>query len=102
MSAPNQKIVIINRRKVDRNFLQIGILDWQLAYKALKPAAFGIYLYLASNADGYKLELSQAAIENALGIKKTTYYEALKQLESAGYLELLKNNTYNFYSWVDS
>lgn len=82
----NQKTIIINKKKYDKNFLQIGIDEWQEAYKKLKPTTFAIYLYLCGNKDGYHFELSPAAIENALGIKKTAYYSAIQQLEEENYI----------------
>ena len=45
----NQKTIIINKKKYDKNFLQIGIDEWQEAYKKLKPTTFAIYLYLCGN-----------------------------------------------------
>ena len=63
---PNQKVIHINKNKYTANFLQVGIDEWQTAFKKLTPSAFAVYLYLASNADGFDLALSQKAIENAL------------------------------------
>ena len=71
MSSPNQRIVQIEKPKYEKNFLQIGEDEWTEAFTRLKPSAFGIYLYLANNANGYKLELSQKAVENKLGIKNS-------------------------------
>ena len=82
----NQKTIIINKKKYDKNFLQIGIDEWQEAYKKLKPTTFAIYLYLCGNKDGYHFDLSPAAIDNALGIKKTAYYSAIQQLEDENYI----------------
>lgn len=82
----NQKTIIINKKKYDKNFLQIGIDEWQEAYRKLKPTAFAIYLYLCGNKDGYHFDLSPAAIDNALGIKKTAYYSAIQQLEEENYI----------------
>lgn len=96
MSYSNQKILRIVKPKYEREFLQVGITEWQNAYKVLTPSAFAIYLYLASNADGFCLELSQKAIENSLGIKKTAYFEAVKQLESKGYIQPISGNMFYF------
>lgn len=96
MSYSNQKILRIVKSKYEREFLQVGITEWQNAYKELTPSAFAIYLYLASNADGFCLELSQKAIENSLGIKKTAYFEAVKQLESKGYIQPISGNMFYF------
>lgn len=96
MSYSNQKILRIVKPKYEREFLQVGITEWQNAYKELTPSAFAIYLYLASNADGFCLELSQKAIENSLGIKKTAYFEAVKQLEGKGYIQPISGNMFYF------
>ena len=96
MSYSNQKILRIVKPKYEREFLQVGITEWQNAYKVLTPSAFAIYLYLASNADGFCLELSQKAIENSLGIKKTAYFEAVQQLESKGYIQPISGNMFYF------
>ena len=58
---------------------------WMDAAKRLSPSAFEIYLYLVSN-NGNIQKLSSKDIENSLGIKRATYYEALGKLEEAGYL----------------
>lgn len=55
------------------------------AAKRLSPSAFEIYLYLVSN-NGDTQKLSPKDIENSLGIKRATYYEALGKLEEVGYL----------------
>lgn len=55
------------------------------AAKRLSPSAFEIYLYLVSN-NGNIQKLSPKDIENSLGIKRATYYEALGKLEEVGYL----------------
>ena len=96
MSYSNQKILRIVKPKYEREFLQVGITEWQNAYKVLTPSAFAIYLYLASNADGFCLELSQKAIENSLGIKKTAYFDAIKQLEKESYILPIGNNEFIF------
>lgn len=62
----------------------------------MRPTVFGLYLYLASNKDGYLLELGAAAVEREIGIKKTAYHTALKDLEEKGYLKKEQGNTYAF------
>lgn len=96
MSYPNQRIVIIHKEKKTNNFLQIENKSWQEASIKLKPAAFKIYLLLASNANDFHLELSQAYVEKVLQIKKTAYHDGLNQLEQEGYLSFSHNNTYIF------
>lgn len=96
MSVPNQKIIRIEKDKYQSRFLQIGDEQWKKAFQSMRPTVFGLYLYLASNKDGYLLELSAAAVEREIGIKKTAYHTALKDLEEKGYLKKEQGNTYAF------
>lgn len=66
------------------------------AARVLNPGGLKVYLYLASNADGFNLELSPAAIQNELALKRTTYYDSIKSLENAGYLNFIQGNIYQF------
>lgn len=59
---------------------------------------FVLYLYLAGNADGFKLELSQQAFENATGYKKTAYHNAVNKLIKLGYLTQSYNYQYEFHT----
>ncbi len=98
MSVANKKVVRINKPKYQRNFLQIGIDDWQEASKSLNYSEFKLYLYLAGNMDNCKLELSQKAVENAIGIKRTAYHDAVKKLKAAGFLSETYNNILDFHT----
>ena len=98
MSVPNQKIVKVHKSKYNSHFLQIGISEWQEAIKAMCQSEFALYLYLAGNADGFNLELSQKAFENATGYKKSSYHDALKKLEQLGYLIQIQGNVWEFYT----
>lgn len=95
-TMPNQKVVIIQKENYKSDFLQIGIEEWQEASKILSPAAFKLYLYLASNANGFKLALSQLAVEFAIGISKSSYHRAIKELEENGYVYKKSGNVYFF------
>ena len=68
------------------------------ANKELGPYGLQLYLYLASNADGFNLELSPQAAENAAGITRTTFYKYLRLLEIHGYLVWHHSNGYDFYT----
>ena len=99
MSVPNQKIVIVNKKKYTGNFLQIGISEWQEASKRLKSlSSFCLYLYLAGNSNNFNLELSKEAFENATGFRKTSYHDGLKKLENLGYLVHAGGNKWLFYT----
>ena len=98
MFVPNQKVVYIHKRKYTGNFLQIGIDEMRLAQQQMTYCEFVLYLYLAGNADGFKLELSQQAFENATGYKKTAYHNAVNKLIELGYLTQSYNYHYEFHT----
>lgn len=98
MSVPNQKVVYIHKRKYTGNFLQIGIDEMRLAQQQMTYCEFVLYLYLAGNADGFKLELSQQAFENATGYKNTAYHNAVNKLIELGYLTQSYNYHYEFHT----
>ena len=97
-TVPNQKIVIVHKDKVVSDFLQINNAEWMEVNKKFGPYALQLYLYIAKNADGYKFALSPAAAREEAGIKKTSYNNYLKLLETAGYIVKRSGNTYDFYT----
>ncbi len=56
-----------------------------------------LYLYLASNANGYELALSPAAIKDAIGMPRSTFHDQFHKLQKKGYLVLSHGNTFDFY-----
>ena len=97
-TVPNQKTVIVHKDKVVSDFLQINNAEWMEVNKKFGPYALQLYLYIAKNADGYKFALSPAAAIEEAGIKKTSYNNYLKLLETAGYIVKRSGNTYDFYT----
>lgn len=86
MSVPNQKTIIIHQSE-QIPFLKIGIEELFEAYRNIKtPSSFILYLYLASNKDGFKLELSKEAFANATTLSKTSYHRAVDHLTELGYI----------------
>ena len=99
-SFPNQRTVTIHKPAYNRDFVQVDIDDWQEAYATLTRSGFGLYLYCCGNKDGYKLELSSAAIQNALHISDSSYRRAVEELLEHGYF-IPKNKTntkYDFFT----
>ena len=94
----NQKMVRIHKPAMCGDFLQIQNADWMAVNKELGPHGLQLYLYLAANADGFLLELSPQAAENAAGITRTTFYKYLRLLEIHGYLVWHHTNGYDFYT----
>ena len=91
-SFANQKTVTIHKPPYNRNFVQVDIDDWQEAYDTLTKSGFGLYLYCCGNKDDFKLELSSAAVQNALHISDSSYRRAVEELLEHGYF-ILKNKT---------
>lgn len=94
---PHQKSVRIHREVARTDFLGIKNANWQAAARDLRPHAFILYLYLASNADNYTLALSPVAVREAVGMARSTYNDQVQNLIDKGYLVLSHGNTYDFY-----
>lgn len=57
-----------------------------------------LYLYFASNANGFTLALSPAAIRQAVGMPPSTYRDQFVKLIDKGYLiQRGESNTFDFY-----
>ena len=97
MTYPNQKMVCIHREVARSDFLGIKNENWQAAARDLRPHALMLYLYLASNADNYTLALSPVAVQEAIGMPRSTYNDQVQNLINKGYLVLSHGNTYDFY-----
>ena len=100
-SFPNQRTVTIHKPAYNRDFVQVDIDDWQKAYATLTRSGFGLYLYCCGNKDGYKLELSSAAIQNALHISDSSYRRAVEELLERGYF-IPKNKTNTKFDFFTS
>ena len=101
MSVPNQKTVQIAprvKRDADHLYAMMNINALSAAVQDLKGSALKMWLYLNKNQDNYKFELSQKACQ-LWGIKKDSYYDGVRELESKGYLVPIReeSNIYKFY-----
>ena len=98
ITYPNQRNIKINRERATADFLGIKNNNWQAAARDLGAHALMLYLYFASNADGYMLALSPAAIRQAVGMPPSTYRDQFVKLIDKGYLIQRGNsNTFDFY-----
>jgi len=95
---PNQRIIHINKNDYKGNYLTIGNDEWINASKDLKPITFRLYLYLASNMNGFDLALSRQAVINKIGISKNSYINGINELKKKGYIVLKQGNVYDFYA----
>ncbi|MBP3427697.1 MAG: hypothetical protein J6M47_05500 [Clostridia bacterium] len=97
-SFPNQRDIKIHKPKYDGNFVSVDIYEWQEAYATLTRSGFGLYLYCCSNMDGFKLELSSAAVQNALRISDSSYRRAFEELLEHGYIIKKTNTKFDFFT----
>ena len=97
-SFPNQRTVTIHKPRYEGNFVQVDIDEWQEAFSTLTKSSFGLYLYCCGNQDGYRLELSSAAVQNALHISDSSYRRAVEELLEKGYFIQRTTTKYDFYT----
>lgn len=97
ITYPNQRVININRESAKSDFLGIKNVNWQAAARDLGAHALMLYLYLASNADGFNLALSPAAVRQAIGMPRSTYHDQFVKLIDRGYIVQESGNVYNFY-----
>ena len=97
-SFPNQRIVQIHRSKELTDFLGIQNETWKAACRDLNNAyAFMLYIYLASNKNGYTKALSPKAIKQEIGMATSTYHDQFHYLCDKGYLVDRGNKRFDFY-----
>ena len=90
-------MVKVHRESVKTDFLGIKNENWKAASRNLRPPAFLLYLYLASNANNYTVALSPAAIRQEIGMARSTYHDQFHILVDKGYLVPAHGNTFDFY-----
>jgi len=96
-TVPHQRLIKIHREALTENFLGIKNENWKAASRDLGHTALRLYLYLAANADKYNLALSPAAIENEIGMPRSTYSDQFKKLLNKGYIVHKGGNQYEFF-----
>ena len=95
----NQKTITIKRevvKKGENNFLTIKFENINRAMKELSGNGFKVYVYLCENKDGYKFDLSTAALEKATGVPAKNFNRTREELVQKGYLIELGGNSYEF------
>ena len=99
-TVPNQRIFVVHREPKENNFISLNKYNYTKAYRDMSktPAALGLYIWLVCNQDKYRFAFSPQAIENQLGMPSNSARDAVKRLESLGYLVPRENsNVYDFY-----
>lgn len=97
----NQKTVKINKPEPERNKARVIIDREQLeaAAKELTGNEFKLYMFFASDNDGFKRDFSPAHFADVYGVSADTTRKLFKQLEEKGFLQQDENkkNLYQFY-----
>lgn len=103
---PNQKTIRIKyKAPCDNKHIYAKInkdaLFWAMKrYSGRKAPTFQLWLYLASNQEGYEFSLSQKAVEEDIGLKADAYHTAVKNLIDDEYLiqrDKEKKTIFDFY-----
>ena len=90
-------MIKIHREAAKSDFLGIKNENWMAASRDLGAHALRLYLYLAANANNYELALSPVAVQDAIGMPRSTYHDQFRILISKGYLVPAHGNTFDFY-----
>lgn len=90
-------MVKVHREPLTPGFLGIKNENWQAAARDLDAHALKFYLYLAANANNFTLALSPAAVQQDIGMPRSTYHDQFHKLVDKGYLVHSHGNTYEFY-----
>lgn len=97
-SYPNQHLIEIQRETLEeeKGFLGINKDSLFEAFRNLSGNEAKLYCYFAANKDGWKEYISPQAIQNSIGMAKSTYYNQMKGLIEKGYIEFIEGNKFIF------
>lgn len=93
---PNQKVITVFKDDCKENYLKVSNENWHIACANLTYSAFKIYLYIASNKNGYSFALSYETINELIPMNRKTYDKAVKELKDCGYLRQVKGSAWSF------
>ena len=92
----NQRTITYHRAQAQAPYLKVKTSQLFDALKELGPSAFAVYLFFLTRSDGYKEDLSPAAIINHTGVCRNSVYAGIQTLLDTGYL-IQKGSFLNFY-----
>lgn len=95
-SVENQRFVKVNKAQLANSFLGINNNVWKAASRDLGGTGLILYLYFASNMNGFKFAFSPADVIKETGIGKTSVYKYFDLMIKKGYLIPCNGNTYIF------
>lgn len=88
MSYPNQHHITISLASANKNNLySVTNIEAEFeAMKNLKDSGYKLWRYLSMNQDNYEFDLSLVDVMEKTGMKRSTYFNAKKELQEKGYL----------------
>lgn len=97
-TVPNQKVVTVHKEPCNRNnlYCTINLDALRAASTALTAGGFALWLFYASNQDGYTFATGNTLARNTMGIKKDAYDRATGELMRLGYLVPTGGNGFSF------
>ena len=100
-TAPNQKVVRIEKHPVENNecYAKISIEAMMAAAKELDGNVFKLWCYFAKNRDVFTFALSNAAVLKDFGMSKDAYDRAIGKLIEKRYLEQYDRQFYRFFEY---
>ena len=96
----NQKTIIIHRSNPigeKKQYLAIDCQALSTAARTLTPSGLKLFLYLASNQDGYQKDYSPKDFSNIYGVSVDAARKARLDLQVNGYLVENENGKLEFY-----
>ena len=96
----NQKTIIIHRINPigeKKQYLAIDCQALSTAARTLTPSGLKLFLYLASNQDGYQKDYSPKDFSNIYGVSVDAARKARLDLQANGYLVENENGKLEFY-----
>lgn len=93
----NTTTIIIEKYSLKPPFFSIRKDSLLIAIRNLNEGALKLYLYLASNKEGYQLELINSRIVEDLKMTPREIRQAFDVLKEKGFLIPLNENCFTFY-----
>ena len=103
-SNPNQRMIKTHKEPTndeckENYYAKINLNALRNAMANLTPKTFELWIYLSKNVSVYECFLSKADFLSWANVKRTSYYNAFKELVDNGYLVEREEspNHYDFY-----
>ena len=96
-TVPNQKDIYVKKPKARKPFMYTDLRYMFKASRELGGGGFKLWCYLSSNQNNYNFGLSPTTVKKEMGISKSAYERAVKELIELGYLIQYKDTTHYYF-----